>query len=150
MNILWLSWGKRKVAHATKADASYVRSGDFPALCGIRVRDAWDCLAGELPRVERSDGSSPAHIRSCQRCVNVLARLQDKPEKHHFMHYTDTPGEYIYRGWEVCRRETWDDEPIYWTGSNPKDPDSEDGGVTGDSRFDVRQMIDGILDREAS
>ncbi len=65
----------------------------------------------------------------------------------HTMHYTDTPGEYIYRDWLICRRETWEDEPIYWTGSNPKDPDSEDGGVTGDSRFDVRQMIDGILDR---
>ena len=61
------------------------------------------------------------------------------------MHYTDTRGEYIYRGWEVCRRETFPDEPIYWTGSNPNDPDSEDGSVTGDTRFDVRQQIDGIL-----
>ncbi len=76
IQILWLSWGKREVAHATKADASYVRSGAFPALCGIRIRDAWDCDAGELPRVERSTGGSASHIRSCQRCVDALARLQ--------------------------------------------------------------------------
>ncbi len=76
MKILWLSWGKRQVAHATEAEAEYIRVGDFPTLCGIRVRDAWDCDEGELPRVERSTGGSAAHIRSCQRCVDVLARLQ--------------------------------------------------------------------------
>jgi hypothetical protein len=49
----------------------------------------------------------------------------------------------------VSKRETWEDEPIYWTGSLPGD-ESDDGQVIGDSRFDVRQQIDDILDREGA
>lgn len=69
--------------------------------------------------------------------------------KAHAMHRTGVAGEYIYRGWEVSKHQSWND-PVYWTGSDPNNPESEDGQATGDCRVDVRQQIDEILDREGA